>query len=233
MVHASAERLGSSVLGLDEAHARLLPFRVAWSAHRAPLFFVGVDAHHAFDTVIQSKLCDVVDAAVTADEYMIRRYVMLTCTDGRGVHIACKRQGVIGDSFAQFADFALEASRTRLRGAIVSDQVVYPHVSRSQVLRLVQEHVCNNLIRVGKRFFRARVRAGVSRSDEPRRIGPLRIGVLMRPVRAGWRATGQRAFDPALLLLLWVRRWPLWPMPLRRSAAPRVVAANVGAVGAQ
>ncbi len=51
--------LGVSVFNLNDAYHKLLPFIVWWRANPAPLYFVSVDVKQSFDSVNQSKLCEV------------------------------------------------------------------------------------------------------------------------------------------------------------------------------
>ncbi|KAJ3289397.1 hypothetical protein HK104_007493 [Borealophlyctis nickersoniae] len=55
--------------------------------------------------------------------------------------------------FSQFSDLAQELAQG-FRNAIFVDQVAYNFEDREKILRLLQEHLCNNIVKLGKRFYR-------------------------------------------------------------------------------
>lgn len=57
---------------------------------------------------------------------------------------------------AEFQDLATELAAS-LRHVIFIDSVVYPYEDRQRVLRLLEQHVTGNLVKIGREFFRQRV----------------------------------------------------------------------------
>jgi hypothetical protein len=57
------DRLGASVFGVTEVHARLAPFAAAWRAGgRPPLYVVAADVTRAFDTLQHAQLQALADS---------------------------------------------------------------------------------------------------------------------------------------------------------------------------
>ena len=151
------------------------------------LYFVSIDIRHAFDTIDHDKLMAVMEGILQDDEYMMRRYASVVSAGGKarrrynrhvcvaGVEAVHFVVGIVrgcayrstcccstGD-FAQFSEFAGNLSKEQLRDALLIDQVVYPFQERQELLSTLNDIVRNNIVRVGKRFYRQRT--GISQGS--------------------------------------------------------------------
>ncbi|KAJ3132130.1 hypothetical protein HDU90_007563 [Geranomyces variabilis] len=148
--------LGSSVLGLNDIYPKLKAFQ----AHCRPapgqaptkLYFCKVDVTSCFDTIDQRLLLSIVRDIVQDDEYMIQKYSTIYPSAGRLKRSFIRRARPSGE-FAQFSELA-KSLADGLRNTILVDGVVYTFEERESLLALMEEHICNNLIKMGKKLFR-------------------------------------------------------------------------------
>ncbi|KAJ3168414.1 hypothetical protein HDU87_001145 [Geranomyces variabilis] len=145
--------LGSSVLGLNDIYPKLKAFQ----AHCRPapgqaptkLYFCKVDVTSCFDTIDQKLLLSIVRDIVQDDEYMIQKYSTVYPSAGRLKRSFIRRARPSGE-FTQFSELA-KSLTDGFRNTIL---VVYTFEERESLLALMEEHICNNLIKMGKKLFR-------------------------------------------------------------------------------
>ncbi|KJE96616.1 hypothetical protein CAOG_06915 [Capsaspora owczarzaki ATCC 30864] len=156
--------LGASLFGIDDIYPRLLPFVNHWigQGRQSEIYFVSLDIQSAFDTVNHDKLLAVMDGVLQEDEYMMRRFVSVVSAGDKPRRRYNRRVCVAGD-FAQFSEFASSVSKDEMKNALLIDQVVYPFQEKQELLDMLQDVVRNNIIRIGKRFYRQR--AGISQGS--------------------------------------------------------------------
>ncbi|CEH16267.1 telomerase reverse transcriptase [Ceraceosorus bombacis] len=152
--------LGASVFGLNDIYKRLKDFaptvRDRLKKNGSRLYFVKVDIVAAFDTIVQDKLMAIVKYLLRdQDGYVIQRFTQMVSAAGKAkktfVRRACPeaQQG-------SFASLAEEIARS-LRNAVLADSVNYPYEDRVDLLHLLDQHVNDNLVKIGRDFYRQRV----------------------------------------------------------------------------
>ncbi|KAF7718306.1 Uncharacterized protein PECH_001106 [Penicillium ucsense] len=160
------EKLGASLLSVGDLHSRLKVFRdqltrqvLALTANKAGqlprFYFVKVDIQACFDTIPQKELLRLVEKLVSEETYHVTRYVVMD----QGLHGKAKRR-FLGRaappaqqrSYPELAgDGSLTASNT-----VFIDNVKQKAHNADELLCLLDEHVRNNLVKVGKKYLRQR-----------------------------------------------------------------------------
>ncbi|KAJ3343491.1 hypothetical protein HDU93_008150 [Gonapodya sp. JEL0774] len=155
------ELFGGSVLGMNEIYASLKSFRQrlqreaagGGTSHKLPkLFFAKVDVKAAFDSLTHTKLLEILNKILTLDEYIVQKYSMIYPSAGQIKKTYVKKAGDAND-FMQFSEFSAGLAQI-LRNAVFVDQVVYPYELRDELIQLVEEHIRNNIVKMGKKFYR-------------------------------------------------------------------------------
>ncbi|KAJ3198361.1 hypothetical protein HDU82_001240, partial [Entophlyctis luteolus] len=116
------------------------------------LYFVKVDIVRCFDSINQAMLTDILKDIVKEEEYLVQKYSVTFASVGKIKRNWIKRAKTAGE-FVQFEKLAKEIAEN-LRNTIVTDGVVYSLEERENLLQLLEEHICNNLVKMGKRFYR-------------------------------------------------------------------------------
>lgn len=153
--------LGSSVFGPHDVFLRLSSFKAQllrrYGERLPQLYFVKMDVAGAFDCIDQSRLLKIVDGIVRHDRYIVQRYNKLTSSNGQPFRswpkVACAEEE--HEPFQILAQHL--AQMQAWRNTILADSVTYPQCDRKSLVWLLNEHINNNLIKVGKDFCRQRV----------------------------------------------------------------------------
>lgn len=160
------EKLGASLLSVGEMHARLKVFRdqlcqkVPQSTRTKtgqvpPLMFVKLDIQACFDTIPQQELLRLVAQIVSEETYHVTRYVAMN----KGLQGKTKRKflGRAAPS-ARPRSFPNLASHgaTGASNTVFVDNIKQKEYDADDLLRLLGEHVRNNLVKIGQEYFRQR-----------------------------------------------------------------------------
>nr|POE63424.1 isoform 2 of telomerase reverse transcriptase [Quercus suber] len=160
------EMLGSALFSVDDMFPRLQAFKrklQAQSCQGAPLYFAKVDVQACFDTIPQKRLMGLVRTIIANEEYSIARYARAKllggtseATPGFGSKPSWRyliKATADGEPFDFLREIESDTAQGRNR-AIYVDNVVRRSESRSDILKLLEEHVESNLIQVGKDYYR-------------------------------------------------------------------------------
>ncbi|XP_065897051.1 telomerase reverse transcriptase-like isoform X2 [Dysidea avara] len=150
------EELGHSAFSPNDIYNTLLPFaqRLQEENRTGPLFFISVDISCCYDSIIQSKICDIIKKIIKEDEYTIRRYVTVMVSRNR-IRRHYKRTATIPGDTVSFPEFANDSiSNCSLRNAIISDQVVYPFEEKEAILATLKKHILQNIVKFGGNYYR-------------------------------------------------------------------------------
>ncbi|XP_065177613.1 telomerase reverse transcriptase-like isoform X2 [Sycon ciliatum] len=116
-----------------------------------PLYFVAMDIKGCFDNINQDLLLRIVGELLSNDGYFVRRFSAVVAGLDNMAHSSFKRCACsdeeFGSSFKSFAERYL--NRSKLHNAVLTDQVVYPRSEREKLLITIENHIKNNLLRVG------------------------------------------------------------------------------------
>ncbi|KAG2017771.1 hypothetical protein CC2G_007253 [Coprinopsis cinerea AmutBmut pab1-1] len=153
------ERLGASVFGSDEVYAKLSAFkkRVSKSENGSlpKLYFVKVDVQACFDSIEQTKLLEILRELISKDTYVTQRHGQLHFSANRIKRTFVRRAFPSGHD-THFVKTAQDLSRT-LRNIIFVDQVRYPEETKDNILELLEEHITDNTVKIGKHYYKQKV----------------------------------------------------------------------------
>ncbi|CDS00916.1 uncharacterized protein SPSC_02028 [Sporisorium scitamineum] len=169
----SVDVLSSSVFGPNEIYTQLKTFKqhLMQDQARAPsarkLYFVKVDVRCAFDSIDQNKLLSIIQQILTkgaaqhSEGYRIHRFskVMASSTHSP-TSTGTKREFIrLARPDTEHIDFFSLASSlaVALHDVIFVDSVTYRYESTCLVLKLLRQHITENLIKIGREFYRQRV----------------------------------------------------------------------------
>lgn len=170
--------LGSSLYSVGDIHLRLRSFKeqLLQQQHHhqlPPLYFVKLDIQSCFDTIPQQKLIRLIEQLVSEETYHITKHVELRPADefgtewpqsdteaGRQTHAPKAQRKFVGRAAPamkpqNLPDAFTSGTVSRRRNTVFVDTQHREHNSED-LLDLLDEHVRNNLVRIGKKYFRQR-----------------------------------------------------------------------------
>jgi telomerase reverse transcriptase len=158
--------MGSSMFSIDEMYHRIKAFRTHLNKkclQGRKLYFAKVDVKACFDTIPQSSLLRLLGVIMAEEEYRVDKYVEVCPPPSHqvpnkfGVKRPVKKfiaQARPGDEIQDFGEFA-ETMVEKLKPAtVLVDNVVGKAWDRSDLMDLLEEHIQENIIKVGKKYFR-------------------------------------------------------------------------------
>lgn len=151
--------LGATVFKWDDIYRRMLQFAKQWRAVGSPpLFACSLDVKNSFDSIEQAPLLDVVLGLLRQEQYYVQRWQSVGPNAHSG-HVALRyHRGVPPPHVPPHDVLASAAARAgALRHAIVADLPPPRVVTRPELHEQLREHIQNNLIRDGGRFYRQRI----------------------------------------------------------------------------
>ena len=160
------ERLEDALFSVGDIYPRVQKFKssIANQSKSMPaLFLAKIDVKACFDTIPQRAVIRLIEKIVREKKYRIERFAEVTNekqhyyrrTDRRTDRpqkkfLAAARAG------NDFSDFnkLIERNRPQTRDTVLVDAVVQQNQPAGKVLDLIEEHVANNIVKIGKNFFR-------------------------------------------------------------------------------
>jgi hypothetical protein len=155
---ATPDVLGATVFKWDDIYRRMLGFVRQWRAAGAPpVFACSIDVKNSFDSIEQGPLLDVVLGLVRQEQYYVQRWQSLGPNPHSG-HVSLRfHRGVPPAHVAAHDVLGSAAMRAQsLRHAIIADLPPPRVLTRHELHEQLREHVLNNLIKDGGRFYRQR-----------------------------------------------------------------------------
>jgi telomerase reverse transcriptase len=156
-------KLGSAMFSVGELHDRLRTFkRGLVSPDNQQLYFVKVDVQTCFDTIPQAQLLELVKHLISSDSYEIGKHAEIKTRDERWMSTARKATRKFVGSVHPAGELATFSPTVANELAQFKKGTVYnntgnPRVWETQhLLKLLQEHVQQNIIKIGKKYFRQR-----------------------------------------------------------------------------
>jgi telomerase reverse transcriptase len=156
-------KLGSALFSVGELHDRLRNFkRGLVSPENQQLYFVKVDVQTCFDTIPQAQLLEVVEDLITSDSYEIGKHAEIKLRDERSTSTARKATRKFVGSAHPAGELVTFSPTAANELAQLKKRTVYSSTGNSKVwetqhlLKLLQEHVQQNTVKIGKKCFRQR-----------------------------------------------------------------------------
>lgn len=180
----SGGMLSSSVFGPNEIYTQLKSFKQSLGVGSTEgkrtsrkLYFIKVDVRCAFDSIDQAKLLEIIERILCkgqekeAEGYRIHRFakVMPSAAERNNAVSSdpqtrptngTKREFVrLARPDSEHIDFFDLASSlaVALHDVVFVDSVSYRYESTSLILKLLRQHITENLVKIGKEFYRQRV----------------------------------------------------------------------------
>lgn len=162
--------IGSSLYSVGDMHPRLKDFKTQLaqslppvsgtkSHGLPPLYFVKLDIQACFDTIPQKRLLRVIDGIVSEQMYHITRHVELhPPAINSGGKASRKYAGRAAPAMKQqhLKDILAEKCQVQSANTVLIDTIAQKAQDAGELLDLLDEHVQNNLLKMGKTFYRQR-----------------------------------------------------------------------------
>ncbi|KAI9832402.1 MAG: hypothetical protein M1819_004390 [Sarea resinae] len=164
---AQPEKLGSALFSVGDMHPRLKQFKQNLQQRRLdkrPLFFAKVDVQSCFDTMPQNRVVRLVEKLVTEDKYCLFRHAEIRPPQdyeqaAHSKQIAKPRRKFVTNAkgASDSTTFAQEIERELAPGGkntVFVDNVVQQVQDTERLLDLLDEHVQQNMVKIGKKYYR-------------------------------------------------------------------------------
>ncbi|KGY14464.1 hypothetical protein PABG_12677 [Paracoccidioides brasiliensis Pb03] len=163
--------LGSTLFSIGDIYSRLKAFKERKMPHNVartkPFYLVKLDIQSCFDTIPQQRLIQLASRLVAEDEYIVTKHVEIRPPDEtpnaaipNHHNIKAKPAKKFISKATGFADLTslceVLAGREgkSKKHTIFVNTSTYKKYQRNDILRLLEEHIRNNLVKMGKRYFR-------------------------------------------------------------------------------
>lgn len=168
-------RMGAALQSVGDIHPRLKQFKEHLQRRQVdpqlesqqPLYFVRLDIQSCFDTLPQHKLIRLVERLVSEEAYHITNHAEIRQSDefncawpmhGRQARAARKFVGraAPAQNPIHLPDAISSCGTSKKKETVFVDNLKQKEYNTEDLLDLLDEHVRNNLIRIGKKYFRQR-----------------------------------------------------------------------------
>ena len=156
-------KMGSSLHSVGDIYHRLGNFKrqlLRRQPKMPPLFFVKIDIQACFDTIPQKKLVHLIETLVSEQSYHITRHVEIRPSDlpTNKWKVSRKYAGRAAPAMQpqSLPDLITSGIQVGSPNAVFVDTVNQRAHGVENLLDLLDEHVRNNLVRMGNKYFRQR-----------------------------------------------------------------------------
>ncbi|KAJ5356035.1 reverse transcriptase [Penicillium concentricum] len=164
-------KLGSSMLSVGDMHRRLKAYKERLSkrlpsgskpsrSKLPPMYFVKLDIKACFDTIPQKRLLELIEELVSEESYRISRYMEFqppAPAAHQGYSTRRYRSRAAPATRPQnLPDFVNSGGAPRKTNTVFVDNQAPQERDVESLLELLDEHVRNNLVKIGKKYFRQR-----------------------------------------------------------------------------
>lgn len=150
--------LGSALLSVGDIHSKLNGFKRVISS-QSPLYFAKVDIKSCFDSIPQTELLIAVRALFQQPAYRTTKHTEFKSVDDKqdneGPQLQRRFVGSarLADDSAVFSETAIAQLASRKRRVVFSDTGNHRIWSRGSLLKLLQTHVQESVVKVGKKHM--------------------------------------------------------------------------------
>ncbi|KAJ5496602.1 reverse transcriptase [Penicillium fimorum] len=163
-------KLGSSMLSVGDMHRRLKAYKERLSkrlpsvsnpsrSNLPPMYFVKLDIKACFDTIPQKRLLELIEELVSEESYRISRYMEFQppapTTQGYSTR-RYRSRAAPAMRPQNLPDFVNSGGAPRKANTVFVDNQAPQERDVESLLELLDEHVRNNLVKIGKKYFRQR-----------------------------------------------------------------------------
>ncbi|CAH0028696.1 unnamed protein product, partial [Clonostachys rhizophaga] len=161
----NASKLGSSMLSTGEIYSRLKEFKLALgsAASSQRFYFAKIDVHAAFDTIPQEAVIKLMNSVPSRGHYTVVKHVEMmpdprtdpasskeTSKSLRTWHFSALKKG---EPFSLPERLERSISEKKINTVFVEGNPARTYHTAG-LLKLLEEHVSQNIVKVGKRFYR-------------------------------------------------------------------------------
>ncbi|KAJ5902253.1 Telomere reverse transcriptase [Penicillium taxi] len=162
----SPTKSGAAMQSMGELHPRLKVFKQQLvqrisniEGSRFPrLFFVKVDIQACFDTIPQKKLLHIIANLVSEEQYLVTKHVEMNLSNSEAWKRPMRKYlGRAAPLRKQQAISEIVANRAhRKDNTVFIDSINQKTHGTDSLIEMLDEHVRNNLVKMGKQYFRQR-----------------------------------------------------------------------------
>ncbi|KAG8165152.1 hypothetical protein KVR01_005427 [Diaporthe batatas] len=154
-----ANRLGSSMFSVGDIYKRVDRFKQRLGHNDQPLYFAKLDVQAAFDTIPQAAVISLIRSVPTQGKYdMVKHFEIRPNESGilakskvmKRWHISA-RAGGDKSTFLQLISRGTIHSK---KNAVYVDSVYRMAHSTHDLLALIDSHIRDNLVKIGKKYYR-------------------------------------------------------------------------------
>ncbi|CAJ2501650.1 Uu.00g045030.m01.CDS01 [Anthostomella pinea] len=156
------ERLGSTMFSVGDIYKRIKPFKSRMGPGLPKFYFAKLDVQSAFDTIPQAAIVGLLDSIPQQRQYRVAKYLEVTpnlASQGNGAHSKSKplkkwpSAAISKDDTSTFLQ-QLESGRATTKRNTVFVDLWKQQYETSELLQLVASHIQQNLVKIGKKFYR-------------------------------------------------------------------------------
>ncbi|KAJ2365455.1 Telomerase reverse transcriptase, partial [Coemansia sp. RSA 2610] len=145
---AHPELFGSATFGPADLHAKIKQFKTTLQAQPAfgsqRLYMAKLDIHHAYDSIPQARLLELLHKHLPDEEIMVQKFWTLTPSFSR-FRPSFLRHGQPSNEFTAFGDLARDLSARR-KGLIFGDLCSTSYFHGRAVYNAIAEHIQQNTV---------------------------------------------------------------------------------------
>ena len=158
------DKLGSALFSIGDVHPRIVRFAesINWD-QQPPLYFVKLDIQSCFESIPQDELLKVVEPLLAEPVYRLKKRVeirssrMTKSNTESQPRFKYVENMVPEEKGANLSEVSVRELATSRRNTIFVDTGSSIRSSKSQLLRLLNEHTRHNIVRIGKKYLRQNV----------------------------------------------------------------------------
>ncbi|KAL1956097.1 hypothetical protein VTO42DRAFT_7616 [Malbranchea cinnamomea] len=170
------EALGSAIWKVGDIYARLKGLKEKMVQRgiigTKPFYFVKLDVQSCFDTIPQKRLMQLIEQLVGEDEYRITKHVEvkpgarvphhpgekddvgLKITRDKPIRKFVSKAVASSDFMTPYDIITHESATTKKPSTVFVDLGVQRRFNTNDLLNLLAQHIGNNLVKIGKKFYR-------------------------------------------------------------------------------
>ncbi|RYP70145.1 hypothetical protein DL771_005657 [Monosporascus sp. 5C6A] len=156
--------LRSAMFSVGDIYRRIKPFKDRIASHPQKLYFAKLDVQSAFDTIPQAAIVSLLDSIPQARQYRISKYLQVAPNvwsrpnSEPGPKLKLTKRWALAATRRQDAltlTGLLESGRAaNRRNTVFVDSFSKRDYEASELLQLVASHIQQNLVKIGKKFYR-------------------------------------------------------------------------------
>ncbi|RKF53490.1 Telomerase reverse transcriptase [Golovinomyces cichoracearum] len=157
--NSNPSRLGATLFSVGDLFKKLKSYKSIVGT-KNPLYFAKVDVQAAFDTIPQNAVLELIQQVTTKDKYRISRHAEIkpgedfNLDPGQKPSKRWKAQAHFPDDSEEFANILKSSSLPEKGGNIFVKNVVDRFFDRSELLRLLAQHVQQNVVKIQNNYYR-------------------------------------------------------------------------------